>query len=131
MGHGPHVLPEGSDRRRCGDAGWIQAVLDAGQTAAVETFTLYVALRPEATLDDAAVDGLGAVVRPGDGDLRLWREPGRGLLRVSTECAAEDLDAALEMGHALGAETLAECPGMLLEVAALGDDDSLVWRAVP
>jgi hypothetical protein len=102
-----------------------------GQTPAVETFTLYVALRPEAPLDDAAVDGLGAVVRPGDDDLRLWREPGPGLLRVSTECAAEDLDAALEMGRALGAETLAECPGMLLEVAALGDDDSLVWRAVP
>jgi hypothetical protein len=101
------------------------------QNSVVESFTLYVALRPDGPLDDAAVDGLGAVVRPGDGDLRLWREPGPGLLRVSTECSAEDLEAALELGHVLGAETRAACPGLLLEVAALGDDDSLVWRSVP
>jgi hypothetical protein len=103
----------------------------AGQTAAVDTFTLFVALRPDQPLDDAAVDALGAVVRPEDDDLRIWREAGRGLLRVSTECAAEDLEAALELGHALGTEVLAACPGSLLEVSALGDEDSLVWRAVP
>jgi hypothetical protein len=97
----------------------------------VDTFTLFVALRPDQPLDDAAVDALGAVVRPEDDDLRIWREAGRGLLRVSTECAAEDLEAALELGHALGAEVLAACPGSLLEVSALGDEDSLVWRAVP
>jgi hypothetical protein len=97
----------------------------------VDTFTLFVALRPDQPLDDAAVDALGAVVRPEDDDLRIWREAGRGLLRVSTECAAEDLEAALELGHALGTEVLAACPGSLLEVSALGDEDSLVWRAVP
>jgi hypothetical protein len=97
----------------------------------VDTFTLYVALRPDSPLDDDVVDTLGSVLRPGDSELRIWREPDRGLLRVSTECAAEDLDAALELGHALGAETVAGCPGLLLEVGALGDEDSLVWRAVP
>ena len=97
----------------------------------MDTFTLFLALRAERPLDDAAVDALGAVVRPGDGDLRIWREDGRGLLRVSTECAAEDLDAALELGHDLGAEALAACPGALVEVSALGDEDSLVWRSAP
>jgi hypothetical protein len=97
----------------------------------VDTFTLYVALRPERPLDDAAVDALETVLRPGDGDLRIWREADRGLLRLSTECAAADLDAALELGQALGAEAVAACPGSLLEVGALGDEDSLIWRAVP
>jgi hypothetical protein len=97
----------------------------------VDTFTLFVALRPERPLDDAAVDALGEALRPADEDLRIWREAGRGLLRVSTECVAEDLDAALELGHALGAEAMAACSGSLLEVSALGDEDSLVWRSVP
>jgi hypothetical protein len=97
----------------------------------VDTFTLFVVLRPDFPLDDAAVDGLGALLRPGDDDLRIWREDGRGLLRVSTECSAGDLAAALELGHALGAEAVAVCPGSLLEVSAMGDEDSLVWRSVP
>jgi len=97
----------------------------------VDTFSLFVTLRPEQPLDDAAVDAAGAVLRPGDDDLRLWREDGRGLLRVSTECAAADLETALQLAHALGAETLAACPGALLEVSALGDEDALVWRSVP
>jgi hypothetical protein len=122
----PGLLPGGGARW---DAGYTQD--RAGQTAAVDTFTLVVALRPDRSLDDAAVDALGAAVRPGDDDLRIWREAGRGLLRVSTECSAEDLEAALELGHALGIEALAACPGLLLEVSALGDEDSLVWRAVP
>jgi hypothetical protein len=96
----------------------------------VDTFALFLTLRPERPLDDAGVDALGAVLRPGDDDLRIWRDD-RGLLRVSVECAAEDLDAALELGHDLGAEALAACPGALLEVSALGDEDSLVWRSVP
>jgi hypothetical protein len=97
----------------------------------VDTFALFLALRPERPLDDAGVDALGAVLRPGDDDLLIWREDDRGLLRVSAECAAEDLDAALELGHDLGAEALAACPGALLEVSAQGDEDSLVWRSVP
>jgi hypothetical protein len=112
-----------------GDAGY--SATGRGHTFAVDTFTLFVALRPDRPLDGAAVDALGAVLRPDDEDLRIWPEAGRGLLRVSTECAAEDLDAALELGHALGAEASAACPGSLLEVSALGDEDSLVWRSVP
>jgi hypothetical protein len=77
----------------------------------VDTYALFLALRPERPLDDAAVDALGAVLRPEDDDLRIWREDGRGLLRVSTECAAEDLDAALQLGHDLGAEALTAWPG--------------------
>ncbi len=96
----------------------------------MDTFTLFVVLRPDRPLDDDAVEAIGALVRPGD-DLRIWREAGRGLLRVSTECAAENLEAALELGHALGAEAQTACPGSLLEVSALGDEDSLVWRSVP
>ncbi|HEY0506729.1 MAG TPA: hypothetical protein VGD12_01580 [Blastococcus sp.] len=97
----------------------------------MDSFTLYVALRPDALVDDAAIDALGAVLRPDDDERRIWTEPDRGLLRVSTECAAEDLDAALELGQALGADLLDACPGRLLEVGALGDEDSLIWRSVP
>jgi hypothetical protein len=97
----------------------------------VDTFTLFLALRPDRPLDDEAVDALGAAVRPGDDDLRVWREDGRGLLRVATESSAADLEAALELAQALGAEVLERCPGTLLEVSAMGDEDSLVWRAVP
>jgi hypothetical protein len=102
-----------------------------GQTRAVDSFTLYVALRPEHPLDGAGMDALGTVLRPDDDQRRMWTEPDRGLLRVSTECVAEDLEAALELGQALGGELLGACPGQLLEVGALGDEDSLVWRAVP
>ena len=97
----------------------------------MESFTLFRALRPDRALDDDAVDALGADLRPGDDDLRVWREDGRGLLRVSTEASADGLQAALELAQALGSEVVARCPGTLLEVAALGDEDSLVWRAVP
>ncbi|WP_324274371.1 hypothetical protein [Blastococcus brunescens] len=97
----------------------------------MDTFTLFLALRPEPLLDDAAVDALGSALRPGDHDLRVWREEGRGLVRVSTEAPADGLEAALELAHDLGAEVLARCPGALIEVSALGDEDSLVWRSVP
>ena len=97
----------------------------------MDTFTLFLALRPDRPLDDGAVDALGAAVRPGDDDLRVWREDGRGLLRVATESSAADLEAALELAQALGTVVLARCPGTLLEVSAMGDEDSLVWRAVP
>ena len=105
---------------------------DGGRhTHAVDTFTLFLALRPEQPLDDDAVDALTAALRPGDEALRIWREDGRGLLRVATEGAADDLEAALGRAQALGADVLARCPGTLLEVSAMGDEDSLVWRAVP
>jgi hypothetical protein len=97
----------------------------------VDTFTLYVALRPDHRLDDDAVESLAAVVRPDEQGLRIWREAERGLLRLATECEAADLDSALQLGQELGAEALARCPGQVLEVGALGDEDSLVWRSVP
>ena len=97
----------------------------------MDSFTLYVALRPDGHVDDAAIDALGAVLRPDDEERRIWAEPDRGLLRVSTECAVDGRDAALELGQALGAELVDACPGQLLEVGALGDEDALVWRAVP
>jgi hypothetical protein len=103
----------------------------SGQTRGVDSFTLYVVLRPDELVDDAAIDALGAVLRPHDEVRRIWVDPDRGLLRVSTEGAAEDLDAALELGQELGAELVDACPGQLLEVGALGDEDSQVWRAVP
>lgn len=97
----------------------------------MDTFTLFLALRPEQPLDDDAVDALAVDLRPGDDGLRVWREDGRGLLRVATEAPAESLEAALGLAQDLGAEVLARCPGELLEVSAMGDEDSLVWRAVP
>ncbi len=92
------------------------------------TYTVYVALRPVAGLDDAAVDRVAAALRPGDGELRVWREPDRAVLRAATDCDAEDLEAALDRAHALGAEVAGLCPGDVLEAAALGDEDSLVWH---
>lgn len=97
----------------------------------MDSFTLFLTLRPDRPLDGGAVDALGSALRPQDDELRVWREDGPGLLRVSTEADAEGLEAALELAHVLGADVLARCPGTLLEVSALGDDDSLVWRAMP
>lgn len=97
----------------------------------MDTFTLFLAVRPEQPLDDAALDALTVDLRPGDDGLRVWREDGRGLLRVATEETAEDLESALGLAQALGADVVGRCPGTLLEVSAMGDEDSLVWRAVP
>ena len=97
----------------------------------MDTFTLFLALRPDESPDDSAVDVLTAGLRPGNDALRVWREDGRGLLRVATEEPAESLEAALGLAQDLGAEVLVRCPGTLLEVSAMGDEDSLVWRAVP
>lgn len=93
------------------------------------TFTIYAVLRAAATVDDATVETVAAGLRPGDGELRVWREPDRAALRASTESDAADLEAALEQARALGDELRERCPGDVLEAAALDDDDSLVWRA--
>ena len=103
----------------------------SAQTRAVPSFTLSVALRSSAPLDDAAIDDLRTVLRPDDAELRLWREPDRAVLRVATECEALDLAAALELGRDLADEANAICPGRVFEVAAMGDDDSSVWRSGP
>ena len=101
------------------------------QTHPVPSFTLSVALRSSAPLDDTAVDTLRAVLRPDDAELRVWREPDRAVLRVATECRADDLEAALDLGQDLAEEANAVCPGRVFEVAAMGDDDSRVWRSGP
>ena len=94
-------------------------------------FTLSVALRSSAPLDDAAIDALRPALRPDDPELRLWREPDRAVLRVATESEAGDLDAALALGMDLADEVAAACPGRVFEVAAMGDEDSQVWRSGP
>lgn len=93
------------------------------------TFTVYAVLRATTSVDDATVESVAAALGPGDGELRVWREPDRAALRASTERDAADLEAALELAHALGEQLRERCPGDVLEVAALSDDDSLVWRA--
>ncbi|MDT0275028.1 hypothetical protein [Blastococcus goldschmidtiae] len=93
------------------------------------TVTVYAVLRAATPVDDATVEAVAATLRPGDPELRVWREPDRAALRASTDCDAEDLDAALELAHALGEELRERCPGDVVEAAALTDDDSLVWRA--
>jgi hypothetical protein len=97
----------------------------------VPTFTVYVALRAATTVDDATVDTVAVALRPGDEELRVWREPDRAVLRASTETDADDLEAALGLAHALGDEVRALCPGTVLEAAALTDEDSMVWRGEP
>ncbi len=93
------------------------------------TVTVYAVLRAATPVDDATVEAVAATLRPGDPELRVWREPDRAAVRASTDCDAADLDAALELAHALGRELADRCPGDVVEVAALTDDDSLVWRA--
>jgi hypothetical protein len=105
------------------------AAVTSGRLAAVPTFTIYAVLRATAAVDDATVEAVAATLRPGDRELRVWREADRGALRASTESDAADLGSALEQARALGDELLERCPGDVLEAAALSDDDSLVWRA--
>ena len=95
------------------------------------SFTLSVALRSSAPLDDDAIDRIRAEVRPADPELQVWREPYRAVLRVTTECEAADLDAALDLGKDLADEANEACPGRVFEVAAMGDEDSQVWRSGP
>ncbi|HYH26941.1 MAG TPA: hypothetical protein VD834_16465 [Blastococcus sp.] len=95
------------------------------------SFTLSVALRSSAPLDDDAIDALRTALRPDDPELRLWREPDRAVLRVATECEAADLAEALDRGKDLAEEANEVCPGRVFEVAAMGDDDSQVWRSGP
>ena len=45
------------------------------------TFTVYVALRAATAVDDATVEAVAAGLRPGDGELRVWCEPDRAVLR--------------------------------------------------
>ena len=96
------------------------------------TFTLYVALRADEPLDDVAVAAMATVVRPEDEEFCIWRdEYERTVVRVSTDCSAADLEAALDHGHALADETLGSSPvpASVEEIQAMTDDEALVWRA--
>ena len=98
------------------------------------TFSLYVALRAEQPLDEAALDDLSLVLRPEDDERCMWRDENDGaLLRVSVECSAGDLEAALDLGHDLANEALDLSSVALTveEVAAMDDEQQLVWRAKP
>jgi hypothetical protein len=104
------------------------------QTRSVPTFTLYVALRAEQPLDDDAVDGLARVLRPEDDGRCMWLDQADGaLLRVSVDCVAGDLDAALDLGRDLAGEAAVLSPVALTadEVAAMDDERQLVWRREP
>jgi hypothetical protein len=99
----------------------------------VDSFTLYVALRAARPLDDATVAALAGALRPDDEGLCIWRdEADPGLLRVTVDGVAADLEGALELGHRLAAETEALGPGLTVEeVVAMTDEEQLVWRARP
>ena len=86
------------------------------------TSTLYVALRAPRPPDDADVEALARVVRPADDELCIWRDG--ALVRLSTDCRADDLEAALGLGHDLAAEAVEAgvVPLMADEVSAMDDE---------
>jgi hypothetical protein len=102
-------------------------------TLTVNTFTLYVALRAERPLDDAAVDAVAGRLRPDDPELCIWRdELVPELLRVSVDGPACDLESALEQGHELAGEIRALDQGLRVEeVVAMDEERQRVWRAQP
>ena len=100
----------------------------------MDTFTLYVVVRAERAFGDAAVSGMGGLLRPDDEDLCIWRDDADPtVLRVSIDCPADDLAGALALGHDLAAETVAVSPvdAIAEEVVAMDDEQQLVWRAKP
>jgi hypothetical protein len=100
----------------------------------VETFTVYVVLRSEQPVDDAAVEVLSRALRPGDEELCVWRDDlVPTVLRVSTECDAPGLEAALDAGCELARDARVLCPfpASAEEVVAMSDEEQLVWRAEP
>jgi 2-iminoacetate synthase ThiH len=98
----------------------------------VPTFTLYAVLRAGGPLDDAAVAALARVLRPEDEGLCIWRDGSERLL-VSADCAADDLEGALEVGRELAdeARALSPVPAAVEEIQAMTDEEVLVWRAAP
>jgi hypothetical protein len=102
--------------------------------AAVDAFTLFVVLRSEHPVDDAAVAFVSRALRPGDEELCIWRDAEDStVVRVSAECGAPDFEGALDAGHALAQEARALCPfaASVDEVVAMTDEEQLVWRAEP
>ena len=104
----------------------------AHHTGHVETFTLAIAVRTDAPLDDEACAAVAGGLRPTDLDVSVWADPeDPTLLRMSADRAADDLDGALGLGRRLAAGLLDRCglPARVLEVSAMTDEDVMVWRA--
>ena len=100
------------------------------------TFTLAISVRLDAVLDDDVVDS-ASTLRPGDENLLVWRDADPAVLRVSTDCPAADLEAALAVGLELADDVLAlgvlelGVHGAVEEVVAMDDERQLVWRREP
>jgi hypothetical protein len=96
-------------------------------------FTVLVALRFDTAPGEDAVDGLLAALRPRDDALRLWQDTDPRVVRMTTERAAPDLEAAVFLGHDLADEALAlsGSAGSALEVVAMSDEHQRIWRAEP
>ena len=72
---------------------------------------MYVVLRSEQPVDDAAVEVVSRGLRPGDEELCVWRdEQDPTAVRVSTDLPAPDAEDALDAGHTLAQEALPFCP---------------------
>jgi hypothetical protein len=103
-----------------------------GRLAAVETFSVVVVLRFDAAIGDGEIPGL--LGGTDDEGSLVWRDGADPrVMRLSSERAAEDLSDAVQQGRGLAAEALDRfaVPGEVLEVVAMADEDSMVWRAEP
>jgi hypothetical protein len=102
----------------------------------VPTFTLAISVRLDAVPADDVVDS-ASTLRPGDENLLVWQDADPAVLRLSTDCPAADLDAALAVGLELADDVLAlgvlelGVQGAVEEVVAMDDERQLVWRAEP
>jgi hypothetical protein len=77
---------------------------------------------------------MAGLLRPDGEELCLWRDDADPtLVRVSIDCAADDLDGALALGRDLADEvvTLSPVDAAVDEVVAMDDVHQLVWRARP
>jgi hypothetical protein len=98
--------------------------LERDHTGNVPTFTVLVSLRFETAPGEDAVEGLRAALRPRDDALRLWQDTDPRVVRMTTDRAAPDLEAAEAL-------ELSGSPGSALEVVAMTDEQQRVWRAEP
>jgi hypothetical protein len=96
-------------------------------------FTVLVALRFDTAPEDDDVHRLHAALQPRDDDLRLWQDSDPRVVRMTTERAAPDLEAAVFLGHDLAEEALelSGVAGSALEVVAMTDEHRRIWRAEP
>jgi hypothetical protein len=103
------------------------------QTRHVPTFTVLVSLRFDTAPVADDVDRLREALQPRDEDLRLWQDGDPRVVRMTTERAAPDLEAAVFLGHDLAEEALelSGVAGSALEIVAMSDEHQRIWRAEP